>query len=92
MLIPLAEYRPDVADLNTTFTDDILNVLVADGSYIPAPAFAPLTAALEGAPLGAISVRQLDGAISFFAGTTDKLFKLKNTTLTWDDVSQAATT
>jgi hypothetical protein len=92
MLIPAAEYRPDVADLNTAFTDDLLNVLVADGSYIPAPAFADLTEALGAAPLGAISVKQTDGSVSFFAGTADKLWKLNNTDLTWDDVSQALTT
>lgn len=92
MLIEAAEYRPDVADLNTAFTDDVLNVLVADGSYIPAPSFATLTSVLASAPLGAISVKQTDGTISFFAGTTTKLWKLNNTTLGWDDVSQAATT
>ena len=92
MLVPAAEFRPDVADLNTAFTDEVLNVLVADGSYIPAPAFANLTLALEAAPLGAISVRQLDGSVSFFAGTATKLWKLNSTTLAWDDVSQAATT
>lgn len=81
-----------MADLNTTFTDDVRNVLVADGSYIPAPAFAGLTAALEAKPLGGVSVKQLDGGISFFAGTSEKLFSLNNTTLTWDDVSQTAVT
>lgn len=92
MFVPAAEYRPDVSDLNTTFTDDIRNVLVADGSYIPAPAFAPLTSALEAAPLGGISVKHLDGGVSFFAGSAEKLFLLDNTTLLWDDVSKAATT
>lgn len=92
MLIPAAEYRPDVADLNTAFTDDVLNVLCADGSYIPAPSFAALTASLPEKPLGALSVEQLDGSISFYAGGPTKLWKLNNTTLAWDDVSQAATT
>ncbi len=92
MLIPIAEYRPDVADLNTSFTDEILNVLCADGSYIPAPAFAALTSALGEKPLGGISVRHLSGDISFFAGSATKLWKLNNTTLAWDDVSQALTT
>ena len=92
MFAPIAEYRPDVADLNTSFTDDVRNVLAADGSYIPAPAFAGLTSALAARPLGGISVKQLDGGVSFFAGTGEKLWLLNNTTLTWDDVSQAATT
>lgn len=92
MLLPAAEYRPDVADLNTAFTDEVLNVLCADGSYIPAPSFAALTASLPEKPLGALSVEQLDGSISFYAGGPTKLWKLNNTTLAWDDVSQAATT
>lgn len=92
MFAPIAEYRPDVADLNTAYTDDIRNVLVADGSYIPAPDFAALTAALDERPLGGISVRQLDGGVAFFAGSATKLWKLDNTTLDWEDVSQAATT
>ena len=92
MYVSAAEYRPDVADLNTAFTDEIRNVLVADGSYIPAPSFAALTAALPARPLGGLSVKGLDGATSLFAGTADKLWRLNNTTLAWDDVSQAAVT
>lgn len=91
MLIPAAEYRPDVASLNTEFTDDIRNVLVADGSYIPAPGFSPLSEALEDRPLGRISVRQVDGT-TFFAGTAEKLFRLDNSTFDWVDVSKPATT
>jgi len=30
MLIPIAEYRPDSADLGTPFSDDVRNVLPAD--------------------------------------------------------------
>jgi len=91
-LISNAEYRPDVSDLNGSYTAEVLNVLCADGSYIPAAAFAPLTDALPAAPLGALSVRALNGAIMFFAGTATKLYLLNNTDLDFDDVSQAATT
>lgn len=92
MFAPIAEYRPDVADLNTTFTDDVRNVLCADGSYIPAPAFATLADPMVAKPLGAISVKELDGGVLIFAGTAQKLWLLDNTTLTWNDVSQTATT
>ena len=92
MLINIAEYRPDVADLNTDFTDELLNVLAANGSYIPAPSFEELTAALGARPNGWLSVRSLDGTIRFFVGTNTKLYLLNSTTLAWDDVSQAATT
>lgn len=88
MFVDIAEYRPDVASLNTAFTDDIRNVFAADGSYIPAPAFAALTTALEAAALGGFCARDLSGGITVFAGTADKLFKLDNTDMTWDDVSQ----
>lgn len=88
-LIPVAEYRPDVADLNTDFTDDVLNVIPADGGYIPMPSFNALTEAFPEKPLGAFAVRSLNGAISVFAGTTDKLYLLNNTDTSWDDVSQA---
>jgi hypothetical protein len=91
-LIPPAEFRPDVSDLNGSYTSELLNVLCADGSYIPAAAFAPLTSALPGAPLGYLSVRALSGAVMFFAGTAGKLYLLNNTTLAFDDVSQALTT
>ncbi len=92
MLINIAEYRPDVADLNTDFTDDLLNVLAANGSYIPAPAFEALTSALPARPNGWLSVKSLDGTIRFFVGTDTKLYLLDNTDLGWDDVSKAATT
>lgn len=91
-LIPLADYRPDVSDLNGSYTSSVLNVLCADGSYIPAAAFAPLTSALPDPQLGCLSVRALNGDIMFFAGTEDKLYLLDNTTLDFEDVSQAATT
>lgn len=90
--IPLAEYRPDVAELNSAFTGGLLNVLPADGSYLPFKALVPFTGSLATAPYGAILARQLDGAIRIFAGTAGKLWILDNTTLAWVDVSKAATT
>lgn len=91
MFVAAAEYRPDVASLNTAFTDEIRNVLVADGSYIPAPSFNALSSALPSQPFGWISVRSANGARMFFAGTASKLWALNNTTLEWDDVTQTAT-
>ncbi|MEI3803162.1 hypothetical protein V6R85_01460 [Agrobacterium sp. CCNWLW32] len=91
MLIPAAEYAPDVADLNSSFSNAIQNVLCASGGYIPAPALSALTSALGEQPIGWLSVRSLDGSIRFFAGTPTKLFLLNNTDLTWTNVSKAAT-
>lgn len=88
MFIPIAEYRPDVADINTNYTDEIRNVLPADGSYMPVPSFLPFTQPFPEAPLGSIAARSLDGAISIFAGTASKLYMLNNTDNTWNDVSK----
>jgi hypothetical protein len=89
MLAPIAEFRPDVADLNSPYTADIRNVLCADGSYIPAPQFVGVAVALLERPLGYISIRAINGDVLTFAGTATKLYSLDNTTLTWDDISQA---
>lgn len=92
MLVPFAEYRPDVATLNGSFTDDVLNVLCSANSYISFADFVALTAALASTPLGYFQARGLDGQVTTFAGTATKLWVLDNTALTWTDVTQAATT
>jgi len=89
MFIPIAEFRPDIADINSSFSDEVYNVLPADGSYIPMPAFSPLSLPLTEAPLGGLSVRGRDGNVVTFAGTKNKLYRLDNTSLNWVDVSQA---
>ncbi|TIM14465.1 MAG: hypothetical protein E5Y67_12360 [Mesorhizobium sp.] len=92
MLVPFAEYRPDVANLNASFSGDVSNVLCSASSYIPFPEFAVFSAALESEPLGYFMARSLSGQVTIFAGTATKLWKLDNTTLVWTDISQAATT
>lgn len=91
-MISFAEWRPDVAELNSGFAGDVLNVLSADGSYIPAPSFAAVTSALEGVCLGGFLARELDGTITIFAGTADKLWILDNNTQDWTDASQTGVT
>lgn len=86
--IPVAEYRPDIADINGEFTDDIRNVLPADGSYIPMPDFKAFSQTFPEKPLGAFAARALDGTTAVFAGTATKLFILDNTDLSWKDISQ----
>lgn len=89
-LIPIAEYRPDISDINTQFTDTIRNVLPADGSYIPMPSFKPFSRTFTELPLGAFAARSLDGTVAVFVGTTTKLFILDNTNLSWRDISNFA--
>lgn len=91
-VIPYAEWRPDVAELNSSFTGDLLNVLPAAGSYLPAKALQRFGSALPARPLGAILARQLNGTIGIFSGTATKLWLFNNTTRAWDDVSKPATT
>jgi len=88
MFLPIAEFRPDSASLNTPYSDEIRNVLPADGAYVPMPAFHIFSQPLPEKPLGAIAVRGLDGTVAIFAGTTTKLYRLNNTDLSWVDVSR----
>lgn len=91
--VPFAEFGPDQETLNSTFSAEVMNVLRAAKSYIPAKSLLAITSALAVLkPLGAIMARSLSGQVSIFAGTLDKLYKLNNTTLAWDDVSQTLTT
>lgn len=91
-VVPYAEWRPDVSALNSAYAADILNVLCADGSYLPFPKLEPFTEPLESAPLGHFMARDLSGQTTVFVGLADKIVKLNNTDLDWDDVSQAMTT
>ena len=87
-LFPIPEYRPDVADINSNFTDEIRNLLVADGSYIPMPSFAATSQSLPKRPLGAVALRSLDGGVAVFAGTEDKLYQLDNTDMSWHSITE----
>lgn len=85
---PISEYRPDISNLNTAYTDEIRNVIAADGSYIPMPEFNPFTNAVDDLPLGVFSARALDGSTVIFLGTSSKLYMLDNTTTDWVNVGQ----
>ncbi|PJR88755.1 hypothetical protein CN878_16710 [Ochrobactrum sp. 695/2009] len=89
-VVPAAEYRPDIADINVTFTDQLLNVLPSANGYIPMKNWAPLTADFPENPLGAFAVRALDQSVHVFGGTTTGLYLLNNTDLTWQEVSKSA--
>lgn len=90
MILGIAEYRPDVSDYNSAYTNELRNVFSADGSYVPAPSLSPLSAAIGEIPLNGFSLFALDGSINVFVGSASKLYKLNNTTLAFDDVSQYA--
>lgn len=92
MLVPFAEWRPDAANLNSPYAADILNVLCADGGYIPFQTPVPLSGALPDVPLAGFAGRTSSGQIVIFAGTAGRLYRLNSTSLAWEDVSKAATT
>lgn len=92
MLLPVAEYRPDVANTNSAFSNEIANVLPADGSYIPMPQLVVFTDSLSVKPLSGFFAKQLDGSVKIIVGSAAKLWALNSSTLAWDDISQAATT
>lgn len=93
MLVPFADWRPDVAILNGTFTADLNNVLCADGFYRPFPALQPVAASpVPGTITGGFSAKSTSGEIAVFVGTTNKLWRFDGAALTWTDVSKPATT
>jgi hypothetical protein len=87
MLIPFGEWRPDMADYQTTYTRTAQNVVPRGDGYGPWPAFLALTAALSSPCRGFFVARNSDGSVSIFAGTATKLYELNNTSFTWTDVS-----
>ncbi|WP_455480525.1 hypothetical protein V3564_05195 [Bartonella sp. B12(2025)] len=84
---PIADYRPDVASINGIFTDEIINVLPADGSYIPISGFEPFSKPCPDPILGAIAVRTKSG-VFIIVGTEQKIYRFNNITMEWQDISQ----
>lgn len=91
-VVPFARWRPDVANLNSQYASDVMNVLLAANSYIPFPKLVPFSQAVPAAPVGGFSGRNSAGQVVIFVGTATHLYKLNTTTLAWDDVSRPATT
>ncbi|WP_409360719.1 hypothetical protein ACRPOS_004965 [Bartonella heixiaziensis] len=88
---PIADYRPDVATVNSQFTDTLVNVLPADGSYIPMPSATVISAPLEESPLGSIAFRTGNG-VKIIVGGAKKLYSYDSQTRGWQDISQNGVT
>lgn len=86
MKIPFAEFRPDVASVDTGFSENIRNVYPTAIGYSPIKSLSTYSGALAAAPKGFISVQTSDGATKVFAATQTKLYQLASN-LTWTDVS-----
>jgi len=91
-MIPFGEFRPDVSDLDGGTTSAINNVIPRADGYGPFQALIPFTSALPAVCRGYFYARDEDGSVRVFAGTSNKLYLLNNTTLSWDDASQGAST
>ncbi|WP_375663000.1 hypothetical protein [Bartonella sp. CL266QHHD] len=88
---PVADYRPDVAVVNGSFTDSLVNVLPADGGYIPMPSAMVVSHALEEKPLGSIAFRSGNG-VKIIVGGKQKLYSYDSQTKGWKDISQSGVT
>ena len=77
---PFAEYRPDVADIDTGFTRNINNVIAAGQSYRPLKSMNTFSSALTARCQGAVSAFALSGVSSTFAGDASKLYLLESAT------------
>lgn len=89
-VIPFGEYRPDLSDRNASFTSALSNVLPRADGYGPVQAweeYSTALAALAAPCRGYFFARNADRSITIFAGTATKLYRLDNTTQTWEDVS-----
>lgn len=89
-LVQWGEYRPDVADYLGTANRSLLNVLPQGDGYGPFQEFAQFSGALPAACRGAFYALRADGSVAVFAGTSDRLYLLNNTTLTWTPVGKVA--
>lgn len=91
-VLPIPEFRPDVSDLNAGYTQVVKNAIPRSDGYGPFKALEAYSEALAAQCRGYFAARNTDGTVAIFAGTSTKLYKLDNTTLTWDDVSKASGT
>lgn len=86
--IPFPDYRPDVDDYNGASTQSVIGVLPRGDGWGPFPNIQAYSAALPGACRGLFYARKTDGTIVVFAGTSNRLWTLNNTTLGWTPVSK----
>lgn len=90
-VLPFAEWRPDVSDLNAEYTRVLRNVVPRSDGYGPFKNIAAFSKALPAACRGYFGARNSDGTVSVFAGTSTNLYLMDNTTLDWAEVSKGGT-
>lgn len=87
-ILPFPEWAPDLSPYKGISSQTIKNVLPRGDGYMPFKSFQALTAALPATCRGFFYAKNTDGSITVFAGTSDRLYRLDNSTLTWVPVSK----
>lgn len=89
MIVPIAEFAPDMPDVPASTTDTALNVVPATpASYGPCPSLQAFSSALTARCQGAISMADTSDNVRVFAGDATKLYR-STTGATFSDVSGA---
>jgi hypothetical protein len=87
-ILPFGEYKPDLDDLDASYTASIQNVIPRADGYGPFLGFStPFAAALPGPCCGGFYARKQDGSVAVFGATATDLYMLNNTTLAWTKVT-----
>ena len=90
-MLAFGDYRPDLSSINQAHTDSLLNVVPRGDGYGPFNAASVFTDELLSQARGVFFARNADGSVTIFAGTSERLYQLDNTSLAWVDVSQGGT-
>src|SRR5258708_5866678 len=88
-LILFGEWAPDVVDLDTGESPEILNVVPQADGYGPFRSLQGFTQALPAACRGYFFARNADGSVTIFAATSTNIYKLNNTDFSWISVSKS---
>lgn len=86
-VLPVGQYRPDIADYGGDSSKNIWNALPQGDGYGPFPDYSAFSGALANTCRGAFYALGSDGTVSIFSGTSTRLYKMSNTDFTWSDVS-----
>jgi hypothetical protein len=86
-VVPFGEWRPDLTDFQAETSRLIVNVAPRADGYGPLKSHQPYTQALP-APCRGSFLAVTEDDIVLFAGTLDRLYRMNNGTLGWEDVSQ----
>lgn len=87
-VLTFPEWKPDISDYEAGNTLSIENVVPRADGYGPFPSFTGFTSALAAACRGSFAALKSDGSVVIFKGTSTRLWRLDNTTLTWVPVSK----